>query len=95
MLLTNMHPSMGSISQAGFKDPATGEKVRPVSYNHSLDEMTAEAERWGWEIVEGPSGREGEWMEAEITEELVAGGKLGRRAGKWVGVKCWVGGILR
>ena len=32
LLLTNMHSHMGGISQAGFVDPKTGDKIRPKSY---------------------------------------------------------------
>ena len=53
--LTNMHPGMGSISQAGFTDPATGAKVRPVSYAHGLADTVEEAQRWGLKVVDlGP-----------------------------------------
>lgn len=32
LLVTNMHPEMGAMSQAGFRDPQTGEKIRTLSY---------------------------------------------------------------
>lgn len=88
-LLTNMHGEMGKISQAGFVDPLTGEKIRPVeSYAYTCAEVLEEAERCGFEIL-GDSGFE-ERMVTEGNHEL-----FGPRAAKWIGVKVWFGGILK
>ncbi|KAK0719492.1 putative methyltransferase [Lasiosphaeris hirsuta] len=86
LLVTNMHSEMGRISQAGFIDPHTGEKIRPKSYAHSVEEVVAEAGKNGFEVVEG-------FCERGITEENWQ--SFGPRAEKWVGVKVWYGGILR
>ncbi|KAK3360351.1 cyclopropane-fatty-acyl-phospholipid synthase [Lasiosphaeria hispida] len=86
LLVTNMHEEMGRISQAGFIDPHTGEKIRPKSYAHSIEEVVAEAGRNGFEVVEG-------FWERRVTEENWQ--SFGPRAEKWVGIKVWYGGILR
>ena len=86
LLLTNMHAEMGSISQAGFVDPESGEKVRPVSYAHEIEDVLAEARRCGFNLVR-------DVKEAAVEAEMVE--KLGRRAEKWVGIKCWFGVIFR
>ena len=86
LLLTNMHAEMGGLSQAGFVDPTTGSKIRPVSYNHSVEDTIAEAKKAG--LV--PMGK--------IEERAVDDGlteNLGERSKKWVGVKCWFGGLFR
>lgn len=88
LILTNMHSSMGEISQAGFIDPKTGDKIRPVSYVHTVQETVEEAERWGFEVVPGSKVEE-----LKMGEELV--GVLGRRSEKWVGIDVWFGGIWR
>lgn len=86
LLLTNMHAEMGSISQAGFVDPESGEKLRPVSYAHKIEDVVAEARRCGFDVV-------GDVKEVAIEAELVE--KFGKRAQKWVGVKCWFGVVFR
>ncbi|KAM7188956.1 S-adenosyl-L-methionine-dependent methyltransferase [Naviculisporaceae sp. PSN 640] len=89
LLLTNMHGDMGKISQAGFIEPLTGEKIRPVeSYAYTCAEVLEEAERCGFEIL-GDSGFE-ERSVTESNHEL-----FGPRAAKWIGVTVWFGGILR
>lgn len=85
-LVTNMHSDMGQISQAGFVDPTTGEKIRPKSYAHTIEEAVREAGQCGFEVVV-------DFEERMVTAENV--GLFGPRAGKWVGVKVWYGGILR
>jgi SAM-dependent methyltransferase len=87
LLVTNMHADMGSRSQAGFNDPATGEKIRPVSYNHSAGELVEAARAAGYELVERSL------LEKGVDEEMAE--RLGPRAGKWVGVMMWMGGIFR
>jgi 2-polyprenyl-3-methyl-5-hydroxy-6-metoxy-1,4-benzoquinol methylase len=85
-LVTNMHSEMGNISQAGFVDPKTGEKVRPKSYAHTIEEVVTEASNQGFELV-------GEVLERGVDE---AGSKaLGDRARKWIGVMVWYGMVFR
>ncbi|KIX99146.1 uncharacterized protein Z520_04722 [Fonsecaea multimorphosa CBS 102226] len=86
LVLTNMHSDMGQISQAGFIDPQTGEKIRPTSYSHTLAEVEAAASEKGFEVL-------GQIEERRVDESMVAG--LGQRSEKWVGVTVWFGGILR
>ena len=81
-LVTNMHSDMGAISQAGFVDPETGEKVRPKSYNHRLEDVIAEAERQEFQVV-------GAVEERVMDEEMAE--RLGKRAKKWIGVTVWFG----
>ncbi|KAI1503736.1 cyclopropane-fatty-acyl-phospholipid synthase [Biscogniauxia marginata] len=90
LLLTNMHAHMGSISQAGFVDAATGEKIRPTSYAHTVQDVVAEARRWGLEVEEGPGGG----VEERTVEEGMVE-RLGPRSAKWVGITCWFGGLFR
>jgi SAM-dependent methyltransferase len=86
LLMTNMHSEMGGISQAGFVDPKTGEKIRPTSYAHTVEETIKAAEQAGLEVV-------GEVSEKGVDESLVQA--LGPRSRKWVGIKCWYGGLFR
>jgi SAM-dependent methyltransferase len=86
LLVTNMHSEMGNISQAGFVDPKTGEKVRPKSYAHCIHDVVAEAKKQGFKL------------EADVLERGVdeAGSEvLGGRAKKWIGVLVWYGMIFR
>ena len=85
-LVTNMHSDMGAISQAGFVDPKTGEKVRTQSFAHHLNDVVAEARRQGFEVV-------GEILERAVNEEMSE--VLGVRARKWIGVTVWFGVCLR
>lgn len=86
LLVTNMHEEMGGISQAGFVDPMTGEKVRPTSYAHSVGDVVRQGKRWGFEVV-------GNVLERRVDESMVEA--LGPRARKWVGVKVWFGICFR
>ena len=85
-LVTNMHSDMGAISQAGFVDPKTGEKVRTQSFAHHLDDVIAEAQGQGFKVV-------GEVLERAVDEEMSE--MLGVRARKWVGVTVWFGICFR
>ncbi|KAI0184378.1 cyclopropane-fatty-acyl-phospholipid synthase [Xylaria flabelliformis] len=91
LLLTNMHSEMGGISQAGFVDTATGEKIRPTSHAHTIEELLLEALKHGLEVEtdEGGTGI----RETAVTEDMV--GRLGLRSEKWIGIRCWFGGIFR
>ncbi|KAE9365321.1 S-adenosyl-L-methionine-dependent methyltransferase [Stipitochalara longipes BDJ] len=87
ILLTNMHADMGCISQAGFVDEVTGEKIRGHSYAHEISEVIEEGEKWGFEVV-GEVGEKG--IEANDIGRLV-----GERGKKWVGVNVWFGFVMR
>lgn len=95
LLLTNMHAEMGNISQAGFVDTETGEKIRPTSYAHRTEDIVKEAERWGLiPFSDGISGEDGGGLlEKAVTEGMVE--DLGPRSRKWIGVTCWFGGLFR
>jgi len=86
LLLTNMHSEMGSLSQAGFIDPQTGEKIRPTSYAHTVVDVEMEASKHGLEVVN-------KIEERAVDRSLVP--LLGERSAKWVGVTVWFGGIFR
>lgn len=86
LLVTNMHAEMGARSQAGFVDIDSGEKVRPVSHAHSIEDVLRQAARCGFRVV------------GEVREGTVEGGmveRIGKRAEKWVGVRCWFGVMLQ
>ncbi len=85
-LVTNMHSDMGAISQAGFVDPKTGIKVRTQSVAHHHDDVVAEAQKQGFEVV-------GEILERAVDEEMSE--VLGVRAKKWIGVTVWFGICFR
>ena len=85
-LVTNMHSDMGAISQAGFVDPKTGQKVRTQSFAHHLDDVVAEAQKQGFEVV-------GEILERGVDEEMSQ--VLGVRARKWIGITVWFGACFR
>ena len=85
LLVTNMHSDMGKISQAGFVDPETGEKIRPTSYAHTVNDVAAAASKAGFELV-------GRLEERKIDEGIVS--TLGKRSEKWIGVTVWFGGIF-
>ncbi|KAL8907458.1 MAG: hypothetical protein Q9171_005844 [Xanthocarpia ochracea] len=86
VLCTNMHPDMGAISQAGFVDPATGSKIRPLSYAHTVREFVTCASSWDFSLLWGP-------VERKVEENDLV--KLGDRGRKWVGINAWFGVILR
>ena len=81
-----MHPEMGRISQAGFVDPKTGDKIRPTSYAHTIAETVVEARRAGFELLGGVD-------EVSVQEEMME--RLGIRGRKWIGVRVWFGGVWR
>jgi SAM-dependent methyltransferase len=87
LLVTNMHSDMGAKSQAGFNDPATGEKVRPVSYNHAPEDLLKAAKAAGYVPISNNV------IERGLDEQMAQ--KLGPRAAKWVGVRMWMGGIFK
>jgi 2-polyprenyl-3-methyl-5-hydroxy-6-metoxy-1,4-benzoquinol methylase len=82
LLVTNMNAEMGSISQAGFVDSKTGDKIRPKSYAHRLEDVVSGAKECGFKIA-------GEPLERSVDEATSE--KLGPRAKKWIGVTVWFG----
>lgn len=82
LLVTNMHSEMGAISQAGFVDVATGMKIRPMSYNYTVDEVIQVAGRTGFDVIGDEAVKE-----KAVDEDMLEA--LGPRAKKWVGVKVW------
>ncbi|KAI9880531.1 MAG: hypothetical protein M1830_002571 [Pleopsidium flavum] len=88
VMVTNMHPDMGAKSQAGFVDPETGEKIRPVSYVHKIEDVVSEARRRGLELV-------GQVKEKEVKVSDLEDGGVGDRGRKWIGVRTWFGMVLR
>jgi cyclopropane fatty-acyl-phospholipid synthase-like methyltransferase len=89
-LLTNMHSEMGSISQAGFVDTATGTKIRPTSYSHTIEDVLKAAEKAGFDVEE----LDGERVhEIKVDEAMVK--DLGQRAKKWIGITVWFGICFR
>ncbi|KAF3932142.1 hypothetical protein ABW20_dc0107873 [Dactylellina cionopaga] len=87
LLLTNMHADMGLLSSAGFLDPSTGKKIRPVSINHPEEEILDAAERHGFSL----SGEVSE----DGPRDTEHANQFGRRADKWVGVKMHIGMVLK
>lgn len=99
-LVTNMHPEMGAVSQAGFEriDAATGvvTKVRGCSWAHGVSESVDMAQECGFEVVEGFfEGCKGGWKETAVSREMIERGQIGARGRKWVGTKVWYGMLLR
>ena len=85
-LLTNMHPEMGSRSQAGFVG-ADGVKIRGTSFAHGVRETVEAAERAGFEVLEV--------RERGVEAEDVQEGRVGGRGVKWVGRRVWYGVLVR
>ncbi len=81
-----MHSDMGAISQAGFVDPKTGEKVQTRGFAHHLDDVVAEAQKQGFEVV-------GDILERAVDAD--SSEVLGMRARKWIGVTVWFGVCFR
>ncbi len=86
LLVTNMHSDMGNISQAGFVDPKSGEKIRPKSYAHNVENVFTEAKKQGFAL-------EGDVLERGVDEASIA--VLGGRAKKWIGIMVWHGMLFR
>jgi SAM-dependent methyltransferase len=87
VLLTNMHAEMGRISQAGFLDEVTGEKIRGHSYAHEIFEVIEEGGKWGFEVV----GEVGE----RVIQQADVGTTVGERGKKWIGVNVWYGFVMQ
>ena len=80
LLVTNMAEDMGRVSQAGFKDPETGVKIRPTSFTHGIEETVKEACTHGFAI-------QGDVQERDVRLEDIETLGLGERGKKWIGVK--------
>jgi predicted TPR repeat methyltransferase len=92
-LVSNMHADMGKLSQAGFVDPATKTKIRPMrSYAHEIGDVLGEAAKAGFEVVPLSNSSTGV-VERAVTEDIL--GTLGQRASKYVGVTVWFGVCFR
>ncbi len=87
VLLTNMHAEMGCLSQAGFVDEVTGEKIRGHSYAHEISKVIEEGAKWGFEVV-GEVGERG-------VQRADIGKAVGERGKKWIGVNVWFGFVMR
>jgi len=88
-LITNMHPEMGSISQAGFvgtDENGQPIKVRGHSWAHGVEDTVKSAGNHGLQLV-------GEVGERKVTDDILE--LLGPRAKKWNGVNVWYGMMLR
>lgn len=88
-LLTNLHPDISSLSQAGFfltDEDGREVKVRGVSWVNGVQETVDAARKERFEPV-------GRVKESSVTEEQV--GVLGERARKWIGLRVWFGMIVR
>ena len=73
LLLTNMHPEMGAISQAGFRDLHMKEKFQTLSYIDTIGSVLEVTSQYGFEVV-------GEIQERAINAKDID--KIGRRAKK-------------
>ena len=85
LLVTNMHAEMGARTRAGFVDAKTGEKIRGVSYVHVIEDVVSVAGRYGFGVV-------GEVRERAVESDDME--RLGSRAEKWIGVRCWFGVVF-
>ncbi|KAJ4984560.1 hypothetical protein SVAN01_09961 [Stagonosporopsis vannaccii] len=85
-VVTNMHPHMGSCSQAGFVN-AEGVKVRGESFVHELAQTVQAAREAGLEVVSV--------RERGVSEGDVETGIVGERGRKWVGWNVWFGIVVR
>jgi len=88
LLLTNMHSEMGNISQAGFVDEVSGEKIQGTSFAYTVKEVVRESEKQGFKCL-------GEMQVRSITDSDIEKGIVGQRGRKWIGVKVWFGCVLR
>ncbi|EUC29205.1 hypothetical protein COCCADRAFT_40390 [Bipolaris zeicola 26-R-13] len=86
-LITNMHHEMGRLGgQAGFVSQQ-GVKVRGRSFLHKVDEVLEKAAESGFEVLGV--------REREVRRGDLDGGVVGGRGEKWVGVRVWMGVLVR
>ncbi|KAF4539945.1 Methyltransferase type 12 [Lasiodiplodia theobromae] len=100
-LITNMHPDMGAVSQAGFvSTDADGKqvKVRGKSWAHGIRETVEAATEVGLTVVDVVGGASAGGVkgvrERSVDEELIKSGRVGERGWKWVGTKVWYGFVV-
>ncbi|KAL1638108.1 hypothetical protein SLS58_008945 [Diplodia intermedia] len=101
-LVSNMHPDMGAVSQAGFVATDVGGgrvKVRGTSWAHGIAETVEKAGEVGLGLVlEGGGGEDGGAVEGvrerAVDEGLIRRGMVGGRGWKWVGTKVWFGFVV-
>lgn len=86
LLVSNMHSDMGKISQAGFVDPKTETKVRPLSLPHTIADVLEMASRHGLLLID-------EVKEIAVDTDLAQ--LIGPRGRKWQGIKVWFGAIWK
>lgn len=86
LLVSNMHSDMGKISQAGFVDPKTNTKIRPLSYAHTTGDALDMASQHGLVLVDDVK---------EVTVDADLAKLIGPRGQKWLGIKVWFGAIWR
>ncbi|KAF9629441.1 Methyltransferase type 12 [Lasiodiplodia theobromae] len=101
-LITNMHPDMGAVSQAGFvSTDADGKqvKVRGKSWAHGIRETVEAATEVGLTVVDVVGGASAGGVkgvrERSVDEELIKSGRVGERGWKWVGTKVWYGFVVK
>ena len=88
-LVTNMHPDMGSRSQAGFVSTdvdGAAVKVRGTSWVHGVEATAATAVETGFEVTE---------LRERAVEDGSMVDKLGLRSKKWIGINVWYGMVLQ
>ncbi|KAG8528861.1 uncharacterized protein KY384_006550 [Bacidia gigantensis] len=83
------------VTQAGFKDPETGEKVRPEEdWAHTIEDVMDAAGREGYKLASGEDGGAG-MEELRVERWMLETGVVDKQRGeKWArgGGKCWFGG---
>ncbi|KAL8919454.1 MAG: hypothetical protein Q9172_004970 [Xanthocarpia lactea] len=83
LMVTDLHPDLARIANYTLIDEKSGELMWTASHIHSIDDVRAEAPKWGLEVVEV---QEGSPKDPKM---------VGAMRGNWEGVKCWVGYILK
>ena len=83
LLVTDLHPDLARIAGYTLTDKESGEPMWTASYVHPIDDVRAEAPKWGLEVLEV--------HEASPKDPNM----VGAIRGNWEGVKCWVGYILK
>lgn len=86
-VMSNMHPEMGSSTQAGFKD-AAGERLRATSFVYGVQETLDAAKVEGLELI-------GQVREIAVSDEMIQREVVSERGRKWRGVRVWYGMMLK
>lgn len=83
VLATNAHEDLSRIAHGSIVDPETGAKLWTQRHIHTNQAVKDEGVKWGFDMV-------------EIQEGIPKDPNLvGPMRGRWEGVKCWVGFVLR